>query len=47
VLFYLEGIMKVKLYSNPEGTGWLGWMENCKGEAVGFIKLDGTIIFEW
>jgi len=39
--------MKVKLYSNPKGTGWLGWLEDCKGNAIGFIKLDGSIVFEW
>ena len=39
--------MSVKLYSNPKGTGWLGWLENCKREVVGFIQLDGKLIFEW
>ena len=39
--------MKVKLYSNPQGTGWLGWLENCKGNAIGFIRLNGTIVFDY
>jgi len=39
--------MKVKLYSEPKGTGWLGWLENCKGQIVGFIQLDGSVILDW
>ena len=39
--------MIVKLYKNPDKTGWLGWIETCKGRPVGFIKLDGKIVFDW
>lgn len=35
--------MRIKLYSNPEGAGWLGWIETEEGEALGFIRLDGTV----
>ena len=41
------GEMKVKLYSNPRGTGWMGWVENCKEQIVGFIHLDGSLVWEW
>ena len=36
--FYKDGGKKV---------GWKGWIETCKGDVVGFIKLDGKIIFNW
>ena len=39
--------MRVKLYRNPESIGWLGWIEDCKGRAIGFIRLDGRVEFEW
>ena len=39
--------MKFKAYSIPEGTGWLGWIENCEGAIMAFIKLDGTLVFDW
>ena len=39
--------MKVKLYSNPKGTGWLGWIDNCKNQVVAFIRLDGSLVFDW
>ncbi len=39
--------MKVKLYSNPRGTGWLGWIENCEKQVTGFITLDGSLVWEW
>jgi len=42
-----EKIMKVKLYSNQKGTGWMGWVENCKEQVIGFIRLDGSLIFDW
>jgi len=29
------------------GTGWLGWIENCKEEVMGFIRLDGSVVWEW
>ncbi len=39
--------MKVRLYSQPRGTGWMGWIENCKQEVVGFVALDGAIVWDW
>ncbi len=42
-----EVLMKFKMYSNPEGAGWLGWLENSRGTAIGFVRLNGTIIFDW
>lgn len=39
--------MKVYLYKKPEGTGWLGWIENCKAQVIGFIRLDGSLVWEW
>lgn len=39
--------MKVRLYKRPEKVGWFGWIESCKGECVGFVQMDGTILFEW
>ena len=39
--------MILKLYQRAEKTGWLGWIETCKGDAAGFVKLDGSIVFEW
>ena len=39
--------MKFKAYSNPQDIGWLGWLENCVGQVVGFVKLDGSIVWEW
>ena len=39
--------MKFKPYSNPQGTGWLGWLENCKEQVIGFVRLDGHIVWEW
>ena len=39
--------MRVKIYSNPEGTGWLGWIDDCKGRAVAFIRLDGSVVWDW
>lgn len=39
--------MKVCFYKYPESVEWRGWVENCKGQVVGFIKLDGAIVWEW
>jgi len=39
--------MKVKRYRSPEKTGWFGWIENAKGRALAFIKLDGSIVWDW
>jgi len=39
--------MVVKLYSRPEGAGWLGWIENEKGMTIAFITLDGSVVWSW
>jgi hypothetical protein len=39
--------MYYKPYSNPEGTGWLGWIETKKGEALAFVRHSGEIIWNW
>jgi len=39
--------MVVKLYNNPEGAGWMGWIENGKGETIAFITLDGSVVWGW
>lgn len=39
--------MRIKLYSNPKGTCWMGWLENCKKQVIGFIRLDGTLVWDW
>lgn len=36
--------MKLKQYRNPESAGWLGWLENASGTAVGFVALDGEVV---
>lgn len=39
--------MKIKLYSNPVGTGWLGWIENTRNDIIAFIQLDGIVVWDW
>jgi len=39
--------MKVKLYKFPRKIGWLGWIESCRGGCVGFIRLNGDMVFDW
>lgn len=39
--------MKIKFYKNPKKTGWLGWIDCHEGHCIGFVRLDGTIIFDW
>lgn len=39
--------MILKLYKRPKKVGWLGWIETCKGECVGFVDLTGKMIFDW
>ncbi len=51
--------MKIKLYDKPEEVGYFGWIENGNNEppsyddksqldvCIGFIELDGKIIFDW
>lgn len=36
-----------KLYSNPKGVGWLGWFEDCEGNATAFVGLDRKVTFMW
>ena len=39
--------MKLREYKNRKKTGWIGWIESDTGRAIAFIRLDGTIIFDW
>ena len=39
--------MFLKLYSNPKATGWKGWIESAKGEALAFVRLNGQIVWDW
>jgi len=39
--------MHLKLYKNPEATGWKGWIENGKGRALAFVRPSGEIVWEW
>jgi hypothetical protein len=39
--------LKFEAYADPLNTGWIGWIENPKGNVVAFIKLDGRIITDW
>jgi len=39
--------MIVKLYRNAHNVGWLGWIENSRGIAVGFIQMNGEVTFNW
>jgi len=39
--------MILKQYSNPKGTGWLGWIENQRGRVLAFIRLTGEIVWDW
>jgi len=37
--------MFVKLYSNSQATKWLGWIEDAKGNALGYIRLSGAVLW--
>lgn len=39
--------MILKLYSNPKGAGWRGWLETPGGKAIAFIRLDGEVVWDW
>lgn len=39
--------MKFHQYSNPKATGWLGWIENARAIVIGFVRLNGEIVFDW
>ena len=39
--------MQIKLYKNPQTTGWLGWIEGTNEKTIGFVRLDGTVQFGW
>ena len=39
--------MQIKLYKNPQTTGWLGWIEGTNDKTIGFVRLDGTVQFGW
>ena len=36
-----------KMYSNPMGAGWLGWIEDANGKATAFVGLDRKVKFMW
>ena len=33
------------MYSNPEATGWLGWIDDRYGEAIAFVRLNRKVLF--
>ena len=34
-------------YTHPREVRWLGWIETHDGCCVGFIRLDGRVVFDW
>ena len=40
-------VMRMYFYENPESVQWLGWMENCMGQVVAFVGVDGSLVWEW
>jgi len=44
--------MRLVRYKDPAATGWQGYIEagavgTEHGETVGFVKIDGTIVWAW
>ena len=39
--------MVVRLYGNSESVGWLGWIEAENGRCLGFIRMNGSVKFDW
>lgn len=40
--------MIMRLYGNPKDTGWFGWIETKRSKrALAFIRLDGTVVWDW
>lgn len=37
--------MLFKFYTYRED--WIGWLENPMGQVIGFIKADGSVVFDW
>jgi hypothetical protein len=37
--------MTVKLYKRAENVGWLGWIEDSTGTAMGYIGMDGSVLW--
>ncbi len=37
--------MRLKLYRNAKVVGWQGWLESERGHCLGFVRLDGTILW--
>lgn len=37
--------MRFKGYSKPHQVGWLGWVEDENGNLIGFVGLDGRLVF--
>lgn len=36
-----------KMYSNPEATGWLGWIEDANGNVTAHVRLDRRVLFSF
>jgi len=39
--------MKLRLYSYPKETEWLGWLENGRGDVIAFVSLGGDLVRDW
>ena len=37
--------MRVRLYRKPGEVGWLGWLEDLAGNALGYIQSDGRVLW--
>lgn len=37
--------MTFKAYSKPHRVGWLGWVDDEDGNLIGFVGLDGLLMF--
>lgn len=40
-----KGKQMFHFYSNPQGTGWLGWIDDADGNAHAFVGLDWRVVF--
>jgi len=39
--------MTLQMYRNPKAVGWMGWIEDAGGVALGFVRPDGRIVWCW
>ncbi len=37
--------MFAKFYRRPKRVGWIGWIEDSKGNALGYIRMTGEILW--